>query len=132
MRMALGVAGRRLAAQASPSPKRGLEPRVEDFAPTSAYRARTQRDTPYTGAAVYQLTGKFIRAEIAFQGFATCQGFRTVHLCAELPLPSDLSPVGVLTEVRNRRLPKVYTPTQTTETAHTHTCAKWPSMAALN
>ena len=132
MRMALGEAGRRLAAQTSPSPKRGLEPRVEDFAPTSAYLARTQSDTPYTGAAVYQLTGKFIRAEIAFQGFATCQGFRTVHLCAELLLPSDLSPVGVLTEVRNRRLPKVYTPTQTTETAHTHTCAKWPSMAALN
>ena len=48
-----------------------------------------------------------------------------MHLCAELPLPSDLSPVGVLTEVRNRRLPKVYTPTQTTETAQ----PRWPVVA---
>ena len=72
------------------------------------------------------------RPHLEFQGVTNCHGFRTVHLCAELLLPSDLSPVGVLTEVRNRRLPKVYTPTQTTETAHTHTCAKWPSMAALN
>ena len=48
-----------------------------------------------------------------------------MHLCAELPLPSDLSPDGVLTEVRNRRLPKVYTPTQTTETAQ----PRWPVVA---